>query len=188
LINSDTTECDSLPQKKSAKTNIVFIGMAGAGKSTVGKELAPLLGLKFVDVDILIEEDQKMPLQKLLEDIGVDKFREVEEKILLSIECQQHVIATGGSAIYSQAGLSHLQKNSVMVLLDVELEILKQRVDDFSSRGLVKTASQSFTEVFQERQPLYLKNADLIIRCHEHSVADICASIMVRLSDSSYHF
>ena len=174
--------------KKNTKTNIVLIGMAGAGKSTIGKELATLLGLDFVDVDSLIEEDQKAPLQDLLTDLGVDGFRKVEEKVLLSLSCNNHIIATGGSAIYSQVGITHLKNSSILILLDVELAILKQRVGDFSGRGLVKTASQSFEEVFAERQPLYTKNADLIIDCSNRSVSDICESIMAKVSDSIYHF
>jgi shikimate kinase len=174
--------------KKYTKTNIALIGMAGAGKSTVGKELAHLLGLGFVDVDSLIEEDQKTPLQELLNDLGVHGFRKVEEKVLLSLSCDNHIIATGGSAIYSQAGIAHLKESSILVLLDVELAILKQRVGDFSARGLVKTADQSFEEVCAERQTLYVKYADLIIDCSNRSVSDICESIMTRVSDTFYHF
>jgi len=178
----------SVMDKNSTKTNIVLIGMAGAGKSTVGKKLAELLGLAFVDTDSLIEEDQGLPLQEVLNTLGVQEFRKVEEKALLSIGHRQHVLATGGSAIYSQVGISHLQKTSIMVLLDVELATLKKRVGDFSGRGLVKTANQSFDEVFAERQPLYAKNANLIIDCSDRSVSDICKSIMAQVSDTFYHF
>lgn len=175
-------------RKKYIKTNVVLIGMAGAGKSTVGKELAHLLGLCFVDVDSLIEEDQKKQLQELLTDLGVHGFRKVEEKVLLSLSYNNHIIATGGSAIYSQAGITHLKKSSILVLLDVGLATLKERVGDFSSRGLVKTAGQSFDEVFAERQPLYTKNADIVIDCQNRSVSDICNSIMAQLTDTFYHF
>jgi shikimate kinase len=174
--------------KKNTKTNVVLIGMAGSGKSTIGKELAILLGLDFVDVDSLIEEDQNAPLQELLSSLGVDGFRKVEEKVLLSLSYNNHVIATGGSAIYSQAGINHLKNSSILVLLDVGLAILKQRVGDFSARGLVKTADQSFEDLFAERQPLYTKNADLVIGCSDRSVSDICESIMDKISDSIYHF
>ena len=174
--------------KKHTKTNIVLIGMAGAGKSTVGKELAHLLGFDFVDVDSLIEEDQKTPLQELLNDLGVHGFRKVEEKVLLSLSYNNHIIATGGSAIYSLAGITHLKESSVLVLLDVGVAILKQRVGGFSARGLVKTANQSFEEVFAERQSLYTKYADLVIDCSNRSVSDICESIMAEVSDTFYHF
>jgi shikimate kinase len=162
---------------KHTKTNIALIGMAGAGKSTVGRELAPLLDRDFVDVDSLIEEVQETPLQEVLNTLGVDGFRQVEENILLSMDYHDHVIATGGSAVYSRAGLEHLQRSSVLVFLDVSLHVLKKRVGDFSTRGLVKTSSQSFEQVFAERHPLYRKHADLVIDCSDLSVAEICISI-----------
>ena len=163
------------------KTNITLIGMAGAGKSTVGRELALLLGLDFVDVDQLIEEDQALPLQEVLDRLGVQGFRRLEENIILAMEYHDHVIATGGSAVYSRAGLEHLQQSGVLVFLDVSLPVLKKRVGDFSSRGLVKTSRQSFDQVFAERYPLYRGYADLVIECSTLTVAEICSAIQSQL-------
>ena len=170
------------------KSNIVLIGMAGAGKSTVGQELARLSNLGFVDVDNLIEEDRKSPLQDLLKNLGVSGFRQVEENALLSLACHNHVVATGGSAIYSEAGIEHLKTYGMLVYLDVSLSLLKERVGDFSSRGLVKTDNQNFEQVFKERQPLYANHADLMLDCTGRSVTDICNAIQTQLSDTFYHF
>lgn len=114
--------------QKHIQTNIVLIGMAGAGKSTVGEELARLLGLRFVDVDTVIEKSQNAVLQELLNGLGAHGFRRLEEKILLSLNYRNHVIATGGSAIYSNVGMEHLKETAVMVLLDVSFTLLEQRV------------------------------------------------------------
>ena len=168
-------------ENRETKTNITLIGMAGAGKSTVGRQLAPRLGLDFVDVDSLIEEDQGLPLQEVLDRLGVHGFRQLEEKILLGMEYHDHVIATGGSAVYSKAGLEHLRRSSVLVFLDVSLPVLKKRVGDFSSRGLVKASSQSFDQVFRERYPLYRGYGDLVIECSTLSVAEICSAIQSQL-------
>jgi len=173
--------------QKHAQTNIVLIGMAGAGKSTVGEELAQLLGLRFVDVDTVIEKNQNTVLQELLNGLGVHGFRRLEEKILLSLDYHNHVIATGGSAIYSNAGMEHLKENALLVLLDVSFSLLEQRVGDFSTRGLVKSSSQNFKQLFAERQPLYEKHADLTIECTDRSVSDICVSIKNQVSDTFYH-
>lgn len=173
--------------QKHAHTNIVLIGMAGAGKSTVGKELAQLLGLRFVDVDTIIEKSQNTALQELLSGLGVHGFRRLEEKTLLSLEYNHHVIATGGSAIYSNAGMEHLKKTAPLVLLDVSFALLEQRVGDFSTRGLVKSSGQNFRQLFAERQPLYEKHADLTIECTDRSVSDICVSIKNQVSDTFYH-
>ncbi len=163
--------------ERNGKTNIVLIGMAGAGKSSVGAALARLLDLAFVDVDRLIEKDQQKPLQELLETLGVHGFREVEEKVLLSMGYENHVIATGGSAIYSEVGIKHLKTSSLLVLLDVSLQVLKQRVGDCSRRGLVKTSQQTFEQLLAERTPLYREYADVTLECSEHSVPEICQSI-----------
>jgi shikimate kinase len=174
--------------QKSAPANVVLIGMAGAGKSTVGKELARLLNLQFVDVDTVIERNQDTTLQELLHGLGVHGFRRLEEEILLSLDYHNHVIATGGSAIYSNAGMEHLKENAILVLLDVSFDLLEQRVGDFSARGLVKSSNQSFKQLFAERQPLYEKHADLTIECTDRSVSDICVSIKNQVSDTFYHF
>lgn len=159
------------------KNNIVLIGMAGAGKSSVGVQLAKELNLHFVDVDTLIEENQHASLQKIVDDHGVTAFRRLEEKVILTMQQQNHVIATGGSAIYSEAGMTHLKQSSCFILLDVPLPILQQRVDNFSSRGLVKSANQSFEQLFEERYPLYQKHADYVIPCDGKSIDTICKEI-----------
>ncbi len=175
-------------ETENSKTNIVLIGMAGSGKSTVGRELARQLGRAFVDVDAVIEELHKTPLQRLLNDLGLQGFRRIEEEVLLSMDRKEHVIATGGSAVYSQAGMDYLRKSSVFVLLEVDLETLKERVGDFSDRGLVKAEGQSFEDVYEERQPLYRRNADIVLECSGRLVPEICSSIVAQISDSGYHF
>lgn len=169
------------------KNNIVLIGMAGAGKSSVGAFLAKTMNLHFVDVDTLIEEDQNAPLQQVLERHGVPGFRKLEEKVILTMQQRNHVIATGGSAIYSEAGMAHLKQFSLLVLLDVPLPILQQRVGNFSSRGLVKTEGQSFAELVEERLPLYQKHADCTVSCDEKTVETICQLIREQIADTFYH-
>ena len=161
--------------------------MAGAGKSTVGVTLAKLLNLDFVDVDILIEVDQQAPLQSVLENLGISKFRQVEEKVILAMQQQKHVIATGGSAIYSESAMTHLKHSAVLVFLDVPLPVLQQRVGNFNSRGLVKTEDQSFGELFAERLPLYQKHADSVVSCDGKSIDTICQFIKEHIADTFYH-
>ncbi len=172
-------------QKK--KNNLVLIGMAGAGKSSVGVMLAKTLQLNFVDVDTLIEEDQDTSLQQALENHGIPGFRKLEEKVILAMQQQNHVIATGGSAIYSEASMAHLKQSSILVLLDVPLPILQQRVGNFSSRGLVKADNQSFEQLVAERLPLYQKHADCIVSCEEKTVGTICQLIRAQIADTFYH-
>ena len=82
--------------------NVTLIGMPGAGKSTLGVVLAKKLGKRFVDTDLLIQEGTGKLLSELLEEHGVDGFIDIENKILRGLECENHVIATGGSAVYGE--------------------------------------------------------------------------------------
>ena len=94
--------------------------MAGSGKSSVGKLLAGMLEMGFVDTDDLIIEDQNRPLQYIIDNEGPLGFRQIEERILLGVDLHDHVIATGGSSIYSAAGMDHLQRIGEIVLLDAK--------------------------------------------------------------------
>ena len=160
------------------KTNLVLIGMAGAGKSTVGPLLARMLVYGFVDVDDLIVADQQQSLQALVDRHGAAWFRELEERILLGLNLHRHIMATGGSAIYGAAGMKHLQESGLVVYLDVPLAILEARVGDVATRGLAREEGQSFAQLFAERQPLYLKYADIRIECAEKTIAAICDEII----------
>jgi shikimate kinase len=160
------------------KTNLVLIGMAGAGKSTVGPMLARMLSYGFVDVDTLIEADQQLPLQELVDRHGPSWFRLLEERVLLTLDLSRHVIATGGSAVYSEAGMSHLRRDGLIVFLDVPLTVLEARVGDVETRGLAREKGQSFGQLFAERQPLYLCYADIRIECAGMSVEEICGAII----------
>jgi len=160
------------------KTNLVLIGMAGAGKSTVGPLLARMFSYDFVDIDDLIAADQQQSLQELVDRHGPAWFRLLEERILLGLDLQRHVIATGGSAIYGEAGMRHLQESGLVVYLDVPLAILEARVGDVGARGLAREEGQSFAQLFAERQPLYRKYADIRIACAGMSLEEICAAII----------
>ncbi|MEN8189441.1 MAG: shikimate kinase [Thermodesulfobacteriota bacterium] len=167
----------------SKKTNIVLIGMAGAGKSTVGLSLARCLGRPFVDTDDLISSSRGSTLQETIDREGVETFRRYEEQVLLEVSLRDHVIATGGSVIYSERGMAHLRSCGTVVYLDLPLEVLQARVDNVDGRGLVRSPEQSFAELFEERQPLYGQWADLTIDCSGKSVDEISHEITTALGE-----
>ncbi|RTZ94013.1 MAG: shikimate kinase, partial [Deltaproteobacteria bacterium] len=105
--------------------------MPGAGKSTVGKFLARALAMKFIDTDTLIEERLGRSLQDIVNREGHLALREIEEETLLSFDPTRYVVATGGSAVYSRSAMEHLKVGGVTVFLDVDLETLESRIDDF---------------------------------------------------------
>ncbi len=163
------------------KSNIILIGMAGCGKSSVGRLIARKLGRLFVDTDDLIVKSQGRTLQDIIDTEGPMGFRRIEEEVLLGVDLHDHVIATGGSSIYSTAGMVHLERIGIIVLLDAPLEVLKERVGDTSGRGLVKQPDQSFEELFLERKPLYDKYGSIRIKCSELDHDEVCQKIIEAL-------
>ena len=163
------------------RSNIVLIGMPGAGKSTVGVILAKHTSRDFVDTDLLIQTSERRPLQKILDENGHIALREIEERILLSLDLTHHVIATGGSAAYSDEAMKHLKKNGIVVFLHVPFAEILERVRDFDTRGIARAPEQSFADLFEERYVLYRKYADLTIACEGLNQEQVSQTICRRM-------
>lgn len=143
--------------------NVVLIGMPGAGKSTLGVLLAKLLGYSFVDTDILMQQKYGDLLGDILKKNGNGAFLELEEKMMLSLDLDNTVIATGGSAVYSQPGMYHLRENSVCVYIQVPYRLLAMRLGNLKQRGVVLPDGFTLLDLFNERAPLYQKYADITV-------------------------
>jgi len=162
------------------RSNIVLIGMPGAGKSTVGVILAKLASLHFVDTDVLIQSGQKRTLQDIVDTAGYEVLRQIEEDVILGLRGHNCVIATGGSAVYSDSAMAHLKSGGLAVFLDVTGPMLESRIHDYSTRGLAKRPDQGFADLFQERFTLYTKYADITINNNNLTHEEVCAQIMAR--------
>jgi len=157
--------------------NIVLIGMPGAGKSTLGVLLAKKNNKDFVDTDLLIQLKHNSSLQDLLDRSGYLKLRELEEDVLSSLNCTNHIVATGGSAVYSDKAMAHLKKNSLVVYLQISLSELQSRVKDYASRGIACKPGDDLPTLYQERQKLYEKFADVTINCDNKSPEEVLKDI-----------
>ncbi len=162
--------------------NIILVGMPGSGKSTLGVLLAKALSYRFLDTDALIEQRQGRTLQDIVDREGYLALRKIEEELLLSLRLERHVVATGGSAVYSPRAMAHLKENGIIVFLHVELESLKKRIHNFGQRGIAKRPGQTFEALFRERLPLYHKVADLTCDNTRLSPEEACGDIIGRLS------
>lgn len=134
--------------------------MAGAGKSTIGRKLAKVLDFNFLDGDAIIEERINKSIQSYLDQHGGKKFTKIEEEVLLSISLDKTVLATGGSAVLSDAAMNFLKKESEVIFLDVSYENISERILNLSERGLVRGPNQSLQDTYNERLSLYKKYAD----------------------------
>jgi len=149
------------------KLNLVLIGMPGAGKSTVGVLLAKRLGMDFLDTDIWIQTRERKSLQQIIAAAGMDGFCALEEKHLLTLAVQGHVVATGGSAIYGPKAMTHLKASGKVFYLDTGAQTLQLRLGDLDRRGVIRMPGQDLAGLFAERHPLYRAYADQVVACGE---------------------
>ncbi|MDB4825131.1 shikimate kinase [Pseudomonadales bacterium] len=167
------------PSSQLTQTNIILVGMPGAGKSTVGKLLAKEMNWAFLDTDRLIEESEKSSLQKLVDTDGYTYLRSIEEHILSTLGGQQQVIATGGSAIYSQRGMQHLHMMGPVIYLEISEGTMLKRLQGHAgqNRGLAKPLDQSLHELYTERQALYRYAAQKTVNCDNKDALQVCENI-----------
>lgn len=153
--------------------NIVLIGMPGSGKSTIGVVLAKHLGYTFIDSDIVIQEKHKKLLCELIDEFGEEGFLKIENDVNKSLDVDRTVIATGGSAVYSEESMMHLKKSSIFVYLKVNNSELDSRVTDLKGRGVVTNGKETMQEIFEDRTRLYQRYADVTIDEDEFSAISV---------------
>ena len=145
--------------------NIVLIGMPGAGKSTVGVLLAKTLLMDFTDTDLTIQKETKKALCDIINEKGTEYFISLEERIILSQNFENSVIATGGSAVYGERAMELFSRDCIIVYLKVELSELVKRLGDITTRGIAMEKGTGIPELFNERSPLYEKYAHITVDC-----------------------
>ncbi len=143
--------------------NITLIGMPGAGKSTIGVVLAKRLGYRFVDTDLLIQEQEHRLLKEIIAEDGLEGFKRIENQVNTDLEVEHSVIAPGGSVIYCEEAMEHLKKLGLVVYLRVSYEELAARLGDLVDRGVALKEGQGLKELMEERGVQYEKYADYII-------------------------
>jgi shikimate kinase len=163
--------------------NIVLIGMPGVGKSTVGVLLAKALGRYFVDTDVYMQAIQGRPLQEMIDRNGLAWFLEAEEDYVLCLDETNAVIATGGSVVYSETAMHYLATRGVVVHLDLPVEQIEERLRNLRTRGVVMEAGQTVRSLYDQRQPLYRKYAQLTVDCTARNQDQVVTEIVQRLGE-----
>ena len=162
------------------KSNIVLIGMPGAGKSTVGVVLAKRLGYRFVDSDLVIQEKYGKLLHELIEENGVEGFWRIENEVNASLNLDRSVIATGGSVIYGAEAMEHLRSMGSVVYLKLPLREVSERLGDLEARGVTLRPGQTVEDLYKERIPLYEKYAHVVMECEGKQIRDVVREIAAR--------
>jgi shikimate kinase len=157
--------------------NIILIGMAAAGKSTVGRRLAARLGWAFVDTDQLMEAWWGAPLQAIKDHLGLEAFVRAEAEQILRTFLKKSVIATGGSVVYSEAAMAHLAGLGRIVYIESSWEDISRRLTNPLSRGLAIGPGQTLKDLYDERAPLYARYAQVRVRTDGEGPDQTCAAI-----------
>lgn len=149
--------------------NITLIGMAGAGKSLIGKSLATRMGYRFIDPDKIIEDKMSLKLQEIIDRFGEDSFLEIEEQTILDLApIDRAVISPGGSVVYSEKAMRFLKEESTVIFLDAPLESIQRHIPDQSRRGIIGLKKKDLKTLFQERRSLYQRYADITVELTEN--------------------
>lgn len=143
--------------------NIIFIGMPGAGKSTIGVVIAKIFGYQFIDSDLLIQKQENDILEHLIDRHGIEGFLAIENQVNRDISAERTVISTGGSACYCDEAMRHMGGHGVIVYIKTSYEVLHRRLGDLHERGVVIRNGSTLYDLYMERTPLYEKYADIIV-------------------------
>lgn len=157
---------------------ITLIGMPGCGKSCMGRALAGKLKMKLVDTDKLIEKKYEKKLQVLIDELGVEAFRKIEEETIASIQGENLIVSTGGSAVYSDKAMQHMKSIGKVIYLYCSFDTVKERLGDFSKRGVVLKPGQTLMDLYNERIPLYRKYADITVLCDGNAFPQYQSAVM----------
>lgn len=161
--------------------SITLVGMAGAGKSTVGNLLAKRLDWGQLDTDRYMESYYGLPLQGIMDRYGLDQFLQIEEKLVSRLNLNRTIISTGGSVIYSQRAMDQLHELGPVVLLDIDEETFIKRVGNAENRGLAIAPGKTMGDLYNERQPLYRAAADITVSTADLSPEESVASIIEQI-------
>lgn len=165
--------------------NLILIGMPACGKSTVGVVLAKTMGMKFVDTDLLIQEKEGILLQDIINEKGNDYFKKVEEYVLRSVDVENTVISTGGSAVYYPKAIKHFKKKGKIVYIKVPFDTIETRLDNITTRGVTLAPGQTLKDLYNKRVPLYEENADIIVETEGLTVEQTIERIIELVQASS---
>lgn len=164
--------------------NITLIGMPGSGKSTVGVLLAKELGFRFVDTDLLIQEQEGCLLKDIIAREGAEGFERIENQVNAKVQARYTVIAPGGSVVYCPEAMNHFKEISLVVYLRIGLGSLKARLGDLKARGVVLKDDMTLDELYAERVPFYERYADLTVDVDELSLGQVLERL-VKLEEVS---
>jgi len=161
--------------------NIIFVGLMGSGKTTIGKQVSKSLDMEFFDTDHAVEVKTGVNIATIFELEGEEGFRLREYNLLVDlIDNQKKVIATGGGIVLNGENRKLLRQLGTVVYLRSNIKDLILRLKNDKTRPLIQNVNldEKFNELYKERDPLYIEVADYIINTKNKKVSDIKNEIL----------
>lgn len=165
-------------------SNIFLVGPMGAGKTTIGRNLARIIGKRFVDADQEVETRTGATISLIFELEGEAGFRRRERAVIEELTAGVDlVVATGGGAVLDPANRALLRTRGTVVYLHAPLEVLVRRTRRDRSRPLLQTADPRarLEQIVRERDPLYREVADLVVDTDHRTVRSVVSEVARRL-------
>ncbi len=166
------------------KKTVVLVGMMGAGKTAIGRALAARLAVSFLDSDAEIEKAANMSIAEIFERDGEAFFRDRESEVIdRLLECEHGILSTGGGAFLAEKNRLLISKKGVSLWLDVDFDILWNRVKHKDTRPLLHTTNprETLRELYEQRVPIY-RLADLkVVAKPEYSIEDMTGHVLQAL-------
>ncbi|MFK5893219.1 MAG: shikimate kinase AroK [Pseudomonadota bacterium] len=166
------------------KQRIVFVGPMGAGKTTIGKQIASHLGCDFYDSDRVIEERTGVSIPLIFELEGEEGFRRRETEVLTELCNNQNIVlATGGGAVLREENRKILQANSLVIFLNASLEQLFERTCRDRNRPLLQTKNpkQKLKKLLEERLAIYEQMSHIIVKTDNQSIHHTVNNILEKI-------
>ncbi|WP_290775618.1 shikimate kinase [Hoeflea sp.] len=164
--------------------NLVFVGLMGAGKSAIGRLVAQMLEIPFVDSDQEIERVSRMSIPELFEAYGEPEFRALEARVIKRLlKTGPRVLSTGGGAFMNDTTRTMVLRNGLSVWLKADLDVLWARVSKRDSRPLLKTANprQTLSDLLDQRYPVY-GQADVTVWSRDEDKEVIASETVMALA------
>jgi len=166
------------------KQNIFLIGPMGAGKTTMGRQIAKRLHMDFEDSDHAIEAHTGADIPLIFEKEGEEGFRKREIAVIDELTQLKHlVLATGGGAILAEENRQHLKNRGIVIYLHSDIKYLIDRTRHDKNRPLLQTADPAakLRELMIIREPLYRQTADIIINTGQQSIKTVISTMLDKI-------
>ena len=170
-----------------SKPNIFLVGPMGAGKTSIGRQLAEALGMDFFDSDHEIEARSGATIPWIFDVEGEDGFRKREQTMIEELSQRQNIVlATGGGAVLSEANRNYLKTRGTVIYLSASIDLLLERTQRDRNRPLLQTENPRarLEELMQIREPLYREVADIVLETDNSSIRHTVNRIIKQLKNA----